>query len=114
VTVARAAFAVAVTLTLVVAPAGSSRVAGVAVGPLGTIAFSDGDVCLVNADGSGRRCLTHSGIDYAPVAWSADGRLLAFERVHDDPGPGDRYEVVTIGVDGRRQTTLTPRGVQDD
>ena len=82
-------------------------------GPSGRIAYSDGNVCLVNADGSGRQCLTHSGIDYGPAVWSADGRHLAFERVHADPAPGNRYEVLIIGTDGRRKVKLTPRAAQD-
>jgi TolB protein len=54
-------------------------------------------------------------MDWGPVVWSADGRRLAFQRQHDDDpdDPQDRYEVMTIGADGRRVVTLTPRGMAE-
>ena len=53
--------------------------------PSGTIAYSDGNICLVNADGSGKRCLTRTGLNYGPVVWSADGRQLAFTAIARRP-----------------------------
>lgn len=80
---------------------------------VGRLAYSNSNVCLVNADGSGRRCLTHTGDVYSSVPWSADGRHLAFERSQDDPGPGDRDSVWVIGSDGRHLMNLTPMGMED-
>lgn len=56
--------------------------------PKGRIAYSIGNVCLVNADGSRNHCLTHDGTDYAPIVWSFDGRRLAFDRVVRDSCSG--------------------------
>jgi Tol biopolymer transport system component len=80
---------------------------------VGRLAYSNSNVCLVNADGSGRRCLTHTGDVYSSVEWSADGRHLAFERSRDDPGPGNRDSVWVIGSDGRHLVNLTPSGMED-
>lgn len=107
---------------LIATPMGSTRAGeDQAVRPAGTIAYIAGGfrVCLVNADGSGRRCLTRgltsTGSDWGPVAWSADGRRLAFQRQHDDDpnDPQDRYEVMTIGVEGGRAVTVTPKGAAE-
>jgi TolB protein len=103
---------------MVATPTGATRAGGDdGVRPLGTIAYIEGgfNVCLVNADGSGRRCLTRTGMDWGPAVWSADGRRLAFQRIHDDDpaDPQDRYEVMTIGVDGRREVTITPQGMAE-
>ena len=80
---------------------------------VGRLAYSNSDVCLVNADGSGRRCLTRTHDVYSSVEWSADGRHLAFERSQDDPGPGNRDSVWVIGSDGRHLVNLTPSGMED-
>ncbi len=82
--------------------------------PAGRIAYSDGDICLVNAGGSGaRRCLPRTYDNYAPVAWSADGRRLAFERHYDSPRRDCCVEVLIMGADGRGKVRLTPRGMED-
>ena len=81
--------------------------------PAGVIAYADGTICLVRADGTGGRCLTH-GDDSAPISWSADGRRLAFERSQDTSNPGDKSEVVVIGAEGRHEKSITPPGLVDD
>jgi hypothetical protein len=83
--------AVAGLASVAVPTAGGARTAA------GVIAYSSGDICLVRADGTGERCVTHSGNNYAPISWSADGLRLAFERVYDAT-PGERSEVLTIGA----------------
>jgi Tol biopolymer transport system component len=81
--------------------------------PTGAIAYSDGTICLVRADGTGGRCLTH-GDDSAPISWSADGRRLAFERSQDTSNPDDKSVVIIIGADGRHEKSITPPGIVDD
>jgi Tol biopolymer transport system component len=81
-----------------------------------TIAFEslrdgDGEIYVVNADGSGQRRLTHNPArDFAP-AWSPDGRRIAFVR---DRGRGrtQRPEVYVMNADGSRQLRLVRRGRQ--
>lgn len=90
----------------------SSAAAGdQAVSPVGVIAYSDSQICRVNADGRALRCLTH-GDDYGPVSWSADGKRLAFERSYDIT-PGERSEVWTVGSNGGNQIRVTPPGRED-
>ena len=82
--------------------------------PSGRIAYSDGGICLVNADGSGkRRCLTRTSDNYAPVVWSPDGQWLAFERHYDSPKRDCCVEVLVVRADGRARVKLTPRGAED-
>lgn len=62
----------------------------------------EGDVYVMDADGSDRRRLTeHAAADFDPV-WSPDGRRVAF-RSHRD---GDE-EVYVMGSDGSRERNLT-------
>jgi Tol biopolymer transport system component len=45
------------------------------------------DVFVMNADGSGRRAMTHGDLRYSTPAWSPDGRWLAYSgRPADTPG----------------------------
>lgn len=96
---------------IVVSPVSADDVARSAAA--GVIAYSDGRICVVRADGTGGRCLTQ-GDDSAPISWSADGRRLAFERSQDTPNPDDKSVVVIIGADGRHEKSITPRGIVDD
>ena len=79
---------------------------------VGRIAYSAGPICVVNADGSGRRCLTSEENNYSPV-WSTDGRRLAFEHSLYPPGVGERSEILVINADGTGQRRLTPAGADD-
>jgi Tol biopolymer transport system component len=82
--------------------------------PPGRIAYSTGEIWLVNADGSGKRKrLTTTSDNYAPVVWSASGQWLAFERHYDGPQRDCCVEVRMMRVDGRRKVKLTPHGAED-
>jgi TolB protein len=72
------------------------------------IAFScTGDICVVNADGSGHLRLTRDKwIDSYP-AWSADGRRLAFT------GNLGRLLIFVMNADGSDRRRLTPLGGND-
>jgi len=74
------------------------------------IAYSEqGDIYVMDADGSNSRRITPTpGADYAPV-WSPDGRTLAYYR---DDGAGD-LEIYTIAVDGGSPNRLTNNTVED-
>ena len=96
---------------IVVSPVSADGVAQSA--PAGVIAYSDGRICVVRADGTGGRCLTQ-GDDSAPISWSADERRLAFERSQDTPNPDDKSVVVIVGADGRHEKSITPPGIVDD
>ena len=82
--------------------------------PSGRIAYSTGEIWLINADGSGeRKQLTRTSDNYAPVAWSANGRWLAFERHYESPQRDCCVEVRIMRPDGRGRITLTPRDAED-
>jgi Tol biopolymer transport system component len=82
----------------------------------GKIAFSahrdgNGEIYVMNADGSGQTNLTNNAAtDWEPV-WSPDGQKIAFSRVvaeiHDQ-------EIYVMNGDGSGQTRLTNNEVPDD
>ena len=72
-------------------------------------AGSDGDLFIVNSDGSGRRRLTTTPALEQPAGWSPDGTKILFTRFT----PGDSVEIGTIRVDGTRVRRLaTARGTE--
>lgn len=85
------------------------------VAPNGRIAFvrqpfgRDGDVCIVRADGSRRRCPLATRSFESEPEWSPDGRTLAFVRT---PGDGDG-NVMTYGIRSREIVRLTRGPAQD-
>ena len=70
---------------------------------------SDGDLFIVNSDGSGRRRLTTSPALEQPAGWSPDGTKILFTRLTR----GASVEIATIRVDGTRARRLaTARGTE--
>ena len=82
-----------------------------ATGLKGRIVYSTvaGDLWIVEADGSGRRRLTHSGagIDYSPT-WSPDGKQVAFRTTRGSPSGPDPSNIFVINADGSGERQLTP------
>src|SRR5262245_30883793 len=105
--VVRALLVSALLIAHVAAPGGAARLDGARERPQGTIAYTVGNICLVSTDGSGRRCITHTFVDYDPIVWSADGGRIAFVRIHGDEH-GRRPEVVIVDRRGRQYGQLSP------
>jgi Tol biopolymer transport system component len=87
-------------------------------GSNGKIAFSrqleggNGEVFVMNADGSGQTNLTNDpAFDYFP-AGSPDGRKIAFGRCPQPPAPPN-CEIFVMNADGSGQTNLTKHPATD-
>lgn len=73
----------------------------------------DGEVYVVNADGSGLRRVSatttsDSGFVIPFPAWSPDGRRLVFSTL----GPRESEVIVVVDADGTDQRTLSPLGAE--
>jgi Tol biopolymer transport system component len=69
-----------------------------------------GEICVIDGDGTGRRCLTDNRrFDYDPV-WSPDGDRIAFTEQTNNPRNPDVY---IMDADGTGKTRLT-FGPRDD
>ena len=64
----------------------------------------NGEIYVMNADGSGQRRLTRNRADDDLAAWSPDGRRIAFERGPFFVGP---REIYLMNADGSWQRRLT-------
>ena len=83
------------------------------------IAFEDdGDLYVISSNGTGRRQLTEGFADDHDIAWSPDGRRLAFVRdIRVGMDRGDwvtRPVIYVVGVDGSGLLRLSPRRVLFD
>lgn len=67
------------------------------------------EIWVMNADGRGRRQLTHNDADEHDPDWSPDGRQIAFERndgLHDE-------EIYVVNTDGTGERQLTANETND-
>jgi len=82
-----------------------------ATGLTGRIVYSsvEGDLWVVDADGSHRRRLTDSdaGTDSSPT-WSPDGTRVAFRTTRGSPSGPDPSNIFVINTDGSGERQLTP------
>jgi Tol biopolymer transport system component len=70
----------------------------------------DADIYSVRSDGTGLVNLTNNTIADGNIAWSPDGRMIAFG---SDLGDHADFEVMTMLPDGTRATRLTAKGADD-
>ena len=79
-------------------------------GPAGRFAYSTraGDIWVVDADGSHRRQLTHSGggFDFGPT-WSPDGQRIAFQTTRGTRPPAGETNIFVVDVRTGRERQLT-------
>jgi Periplasmic component of the Tol biopolymer transport system len=68
----------------------------------------NGEIYLMNIDGSNQRRLTNHPAEDEAATWSADGRQLAFASDRDG-----NYEIYVMNIDGTGLTRLTNNNAQD-
>src|SRR5262245_66163706 len=92
------ALLVALGLVLGSAPSRDSSAAQVGARP----SVWNGDIYVVNADGTGRRRLTRDPAEEFDPAWSPDGTKIAFSR-----SDGRRYQISVMNEDGSDPVQIT-------
>jgi tol-pal system beta propeller repeat protein TolB len=71
-------------------------------------------ICVVNRDGSGNRCLTRPDVRSEEPAWSPSGDEIAFVR-WDYEAPRDaETDIYTVRVDGMEESRLTAAPGEDE
>jgi dipeptidyl aminopeptidase/acylaminoacyl peptidase len=70
--------------------------------------FSDNEICVMNADGTGQTCITNNQDWDNQPAWSLDGTKIAFTSDRD----GNR-EIYVMNADGTGQTCITNNPAND-
>jgi Tol biopolymer transport system component len=75
----------------------------------GILFVADGDIFLIQPDGSGRTQLTHSRRSESDPRWSPDGRRIAFTRAQGRNAIPDlsTADVTVMDADGSNPTRLT-------
>ena len=71
-------------------------------GLAGTRSVWNGDIYVVNADGTGRTRLTRNPAEEFSPAWSPDGTKIAFSRF-----TGSRFQIFVMNADGSGAVQLT-------
>jgi len=71
-------------------------------------AGSHSDIYVMNADGSGKRNLTHDALQNAEPVWSPDGRRIAFVSRRDG-----KAEIYVMNADGSGKRNLTRNPAKD-
>jgi len=70
----------------------------------------EGDICVVNADGSNQINLTNNSAREEGPAWSPDGSKIAFAREQRVRG---NYDICVMNADGSNQINLTNSSPQE-
>ena len=102
-------------LLVALACSGSDSTGPSAAPPLGTIAFvsardGNGEIYVMNPDGSAVTNLTHDPADDAWPAWSPDGAKIAFSR---RVGPTLSRDIYVMNADGTGVKNLTNNPADD-
>ena len=71
-------------------------------------------ICVMNRDGSGNRCLTRPDVRSEEPAWSPRGDEIAFVRWDYDAPRDVETDIYTIRVDGTRERRLTATPGEDE
>lgn len=74
--------------------------------------FPNGEIYVMNSDGTGQKRLTKARANDRDPAWSPDGRQIAFASTHNYPSRLG-YEIYAMRADGHCQTRLTNSSVSN-